>query len=148
MCIRDRVCAEGTAEEISESTTSITGLYLSGKKQIEVPKERIKPGKKITEGEWLFLDKTSGHNLKNLSLQLPIGLFVCVTGVSGSGKSTLINQTLLPAVSNILGNKEKLNAKPYGSIKGAKNLLLHIAGPSDMKMNEMVSASNFIYDEA
>jgi len=117
-----QVCAEGTAEEISKSTTSITGLYLSGKKQIEVPKERIKPGKKTTEGEWLFLDKTTGHNLKNLSLQLPIGLFVCVTGVSGSGKSTLINQTLLPAVSNILGNKEKLNAKPYGSIKGAENI--------------------------
>ena len=117
-----QVCAEGTAEEISKSTTSITGLYLSGKKQIEVPKERIKPGKKTTKGEWLFLDKTTGHNLKNLSLQLPIGLFVCVTGVSGSGKSTLINQTLLPAVSNILGYKEKLNAKPYGSIKGAENI--------------------------
>ena len=117
-----QVCAQGTAEEISKSTTSITGLYLSGKKQIEVPKERIKPGKKTTKGEWLFLDKTAGHNLKNLSLQLPIGLFVCVTGVSGSGKSTLINQTLLPAVSNILGYKEKLNAKPYGSIKGAENI--------------------------
>ena len=117
-----QVCAQGTAEEISKSTTSITGLYLSGKKQIEVPKERIKPGKKTTKGEWLFLDKTTGHNLKNLSLQLPIGLFVCVTGVSGSGKSTLINQTLLPAVSNILGYKEKLNAKPYGSIKGAENI--------------------------
>ena len=117
-----QVCAQGTAEEISKSTTSITGLYLSGKKQIEVPKERIKPGKKTTEGEWLFLDKAIGHNLKNLSLQLPIGLFVCVTGVSGSGKSTLINQTLLPAVSNILGYKEKINAKPYGSIKGAENI--------------------------
>ena len=117
-----QVCAEGTAEEISKSTTSITGLYLSGKKQIEVPKERIKPGKKTTEGEWLFLDKAIGHNLKNLSLQLPLGLFVCVTGVSGSGKSTLINQTLLPAVSNILNQKEKLNAKPYGSIKGAENI--------------------------
>ena len=117
-----QVCAQGTAEEISKSTTSITGLYLSGKKQIEVPKERIKPGKKTTEGEWLFLDKAIGHNLKNLSLQLPIGLFVCVTGVSGSGKSTLINQTLLPAVSNILNQKEKLNAKPYGSIKGAENI--------------------------
>ena len=117
-----QICAEGTAEEISKSTTSITGLYLSGKKQIEVPKERIKPGKKTTEGEWLFLDKAIGHNLKSLSLQLPIGLFVCVTGVSGSGKSTLINQTLLPAVSNILNQKEKLNAKPYGSIKGAENI--------------------------
>ena len=53
---------------------------------------------------------------------MPIGLFVCVTGVSGSGKSTLINQTLLPAVSNILNMKEKLNAKPYGDIKGADNI--------------------------
>ena len=117
-----QVCAEGTAKEISKSTTSITGLYLSGKKQIEIPKERIKPGNKTIDGEWLFLNKTTGHNLKNLNLQLPIGLFVCVTGVSGSGKSTLINQTLLPAVSNILNMKEKLNAKPYGDIKGAENI--------------------------
>ena len=117
-----QVCAEGTAKEISKSTTSITGLYLSGKKQIEIPKERVKPGKKTIDGEWLFLNKTTGHNLKNLNLQLPIGLFVCVTGVSGSGKSTLINQTLLPAVSNILNMKEKLNAKPYGDIKGADNI--------------------------
>jgi len=117
-----QVCAEGTAKEISKSTTSITGLYLSGKKQIEIPKERIKPGNKTIDGEWLFLNKTTGHNLKNLNLQLPIGVFVCVTGVSGSGKSTLINQTLLPAVSNILNMKEKLNAKPYGDIKGAENI--------------------------
>ena len=117
-----QVCAEGTAKEISKSTTSITGLYLSGKKQIEIPQERVKPGKKSIDGEWLFLNKTTGHNLKNLNLQLPIGLFVCVTGVSGSGKSTLINQTLLPAVSNILNMKERLNAKPYGDIKGADNI--------------------------
>ena len=117
-----QVCAEGTAKEISKSTTSITGLYLSGKKQIEVPKERVKPGNKTIDGEWLFLNNTTGHNLKNLNLQLPIGLFVSVTGVSGSGKSTLINQTLLPAVSNILNMKEKLNAKPYGDIKGADNI--------------------------
>ena len=117
-----QVCAEGTAKEISKSTTSITGLYLSGKKKIEIPQERVKPGKKSIDGEWLFLNKTTGHNLKNLNLQLPIGLFVCVTGVSGSGKSTLINQTLLPAVSNILNMKERLNAKPYGDIKGADNI--------------------------
>jgi len=117
-----QVCAEGTAKEISKSTTSITGLYLSGKKQIEIPKERVKPGNKTIDGEWLFLNKTTGHNLKKLNLQLPIGLFVCVTGVSGSGKSTLINQTLLPAVSNILNMKEKLNAKPYSDIKGADNI--------------------------
>ena len=117
-----QVCAEGNAQEISKSTTSITGLYLSGKKQIEIPKERIKPGKKSIDGEWLFLNKTTGHNLKNLNLQLPIGLFVCITGVSGSGKSTLINQTLLPAVSNTLNMKEKLNAKPYGDIKGADKI--------------------------
>ena len=117
-----QVCAEGTAKEISKSTTSITGLYLSGKKQIEIPLERVRPGKKSIDGEWLFLNKTTGHNLKNLNLQLPIGLFVCITGVSGSGKSTLINQTLLPAVSNILNMKERLNAKPYGDIKGADNI--------------------------
>ena len=117
-----QVCAEGTAKEISKSTTSITGLYLSGKKQIEIPKQRVKPGNKTIDGEWLFLNNTTGHNLKNLNLQLPIGLFVSVTGVSGSGKSTLINQTLLPAVSNILNMKEKLNAKPYGDIKGADNI--------------------------
>ena len=117
-----QVCAEGNAKEISKSTTSITGLYLSGKKQIEVPKKRIKPNKKDKQKDWLFLNKASGHNLKNINLELPLGLFVCVTGVSGSGKSTLINQTLLPAVSNSLNKKEKMDAKPYESIKGSENI--------------------------
>ena len=117
-----QICAQGTAEEISKSTTSITGLYLSGKKQIEIPKNRIKPGKKTIEGKWLSLYGAKGHNLKNLNLHLPLGLFVCVTGVSGSGKSTLINQTLLPAVSNILSRGLKLDSKPFEQVKGAESI--------------------------
>mgnify|MGYP000008701476 FL=1 len=117
-----QVCAQGTAEEISKSTTSITGLYLSGKKQIEIPKDRIKPSRKTIEGNWLSLYGARGHNLKNLNLHLPLGLFVCVTGVSGSGKSTLINQTLLPAVSNIITRGVQLDSKPFENIKGAESI--------------------------
>ena len=117
-----KVCAQGTAEEISNSTTSITGLYLSGKKKIDIPKERNEPKQKNKKESWLFLYGAKGHNLKNLNLQLPLGLFICVTGVSGSGKSTLINQTLLPAVSNSLSKGVKLDSKPFEEIKGAENI--------------------------
>ena len=116
-----KVCAYGTPKEIAKSTTSITGLYLSGKKQIEIPKERIKPNKNKEIG-WLELTGARGHNLKDLHLKLPLGLFVCVTGVSGSGKSTLINQTLLPAVSNILKKENTEEAMLYEKITGAENI--------------------------
>ena len=109
-----KVCAEGSAIEISKSTTSITGQFLSGKRKILIPKKR----KPCQKGELIKLQGASGHNLKNLDLNLPLGLFVCVTGVSGSGKSTLINQTLLPAVSNQLNKIKTKDSKPYVAITG------------------------------
>ena len=112
-----KVCAEGCADEVAKSTTSITGQFLSGKRQISVPKKR----KSIEKEELIRLKGASGHNLKKVNLDLPLGLFVCVTGVSGSGKSTLINQTLLPALSNTL-NKSTLDSQPYDDIKGAKEI--------------------------
>lgn len=113
-----KVCAEGSAAEISKSTTSITGQFLSGKRKISVPEKR----KLIRKEELIRLKGASGHNLKNVDLDLPLGLFVCVTGVSGSGKSTLINQTLLPAVSNKLNKSSAVDSKPYANIKGTEEI--------------------------
>ena len=68
------------------------------------------------------LSKASGHNLKNVDLELPLDLFVCVTGVSGSGKSTLINQTLLPAISNEVSRAERRDPKPFKGLSGIQDV--------------------------
>ncbi|MFZ6052442.1 excinuclease ABC subunit UvrA [Halocola ammonii] len=110
-----RIVAEGTAEEHS-AQGSQTSLYLSGKKNIEVPNKRRKgTGKKLT------LEKASGHNLKEVTLKIPLGTFTCITGVSGSGKSSLINQTLYPILN---GHFYKGVKKPlaYKGIKGLDHL--------------------------
>ncbi len=93
-----KVVAEGNPREIQNNPASLTGLYLSGKLKIPTPKRRHRPDATRT----LILKGASGNNLKNIDLQLPVGLFVCVTGVSGSGKSTLINDTLCRAISRHL----------------------------------------------
>ncbi|MBS4095549.1 MAG: excinuclease ABC subunit UvrA [Sulfuricella sp.] len=92
------VVAEGTPKEIQNNPNSLTGLYLSGERRIEVPKERHAPDPQ----RMLQLTGATGNNLKNVTLDLPVGLFVCVTGVSGSGKSTLVNDTLYRAVARHL----------------------------------------------
>lgn len=84
------IVGQGSVDDIKASPRSITGQFLSGERRIEIPAQRHAPKK----GQWLKLLGASGNNLKNVDLEIPAGLFVCVTGVSGSGKSTLINDTL------------------------------------------------------
>ena len=110
------VMAQGTAEEISKVKDSVTGQYLSGRKQIKVPKHR----RKLT-GKYLEIVKATEHNLKNISVKIPLGQFVCVTGVSGSGKSTLVNEVLFKNVNKIL-NKSNDRAGKCKEIKGIENI--------------------------
>jgi excinuclease ABC subunit A len=111
------ICAEGTLEEILNNKNSITAKYLSGEKQISIPSIRKKPSDKF-----IRIIESQENNLKNVSAQLPVGLFTCITGVSGSGKSSLINQTLLPLSSFIL-NKSKLTKEvKCQKIDGLENL--------------------------
>jgi excinuclease ABC subunit A len=108
-----RVVAEGTPSEIRGNPASLTGQYLSGALEIAVPKSRRRYDRARTFG----LRGARGNNLKNIDLALPVGLFVCVTGVSGSGKSTLINDTLYNAVARELYGSVHEPA-PHDSIKG------------------------------
>ena len=98
-----KICAQGDIKAILKNKDSITAKYLSGKREIKVPKKRAKVNsKKIT------IINARENNLSNVNIDIPVGLFTCVTGVSGSGKSSLINQTLLP-ISSFLLNKAKLS---------------------------------------
>jgi excinuclease ABC subunit A len=108
-----RVVAEGTPEQIKRNPASLTGQYLSGKLEIPVPKSR----RRVDKSSLLRLRGARGNNLKNVDLELPVGLFVCVTGVSGSGKSTLVNDTLYHAVAhNLYGSIAE--PAPHDSIQG------------------------------
>ena len=107
------VVAEGTPEAIRMSEHSLTGQYLSGRRRIAIPKKRRQPDPE----RQLVVTDASGNNLKNVTLNLPVGLFVCVTGVSGSGKSTLINDTLYAAVARHLYGSSAEPA-PHGEIHG------------------------------
>jgi excinuclease ABC subunit A len=93
-----KVIAQGTPQEIARHPESLTGQYLSGRRRIELPGLRHRSNPK----RQLAIAGASGNNLKRISVSIPVGLFVCVTGVSGSGKSTLINDTLFPAVAKHL----------------------------------------------
>ena len=108
------VIAEGTAQQIMQNPNSLTGKFLSGAEKIEIPKKRTALDKK----KILKLFGASGNNLKNVNLEIPVGLFTCITGVSGSGKSTLINDTLFPIAQNALNRAENSEAAPYKSIEG------------------------------
>ena len=98
------VMAQGTAEEIKKVENSITGQYLSGRKRIPVPKKR----RKTVKGKAIEVKGATEHNLKNISVKFPLGVFTCVTGVSGSGKSTLVNEILYKTIAKELnGSNEK-----------------------------------------
>ena len=113
-----RIIAQGNAEQIAANEQSITGQYLSGKRSIAVPAERSAPGK----DNWLSINGARGNNLRDISVDIPLGLFTCITGVSGSGKSTLINQTLLPEASRILNGSSSRSRVEFDEISGLDKL--------------------------
>jgi excinuclease ABC subunit A len=110
------VVAQGTPEEIRLAAQSLTGQYLSGQRQIPLPARRQKPA----PGRALTVSGARGNNLKDVRLALPVGLFVCVTGVSGSGKSTLINDTLYRAVARHLYDSAEEPA-PHEDVEGLEH---------------------------
>ncbi len=107
------IVAQGNPEAL-QKFNSITCQYLSGKRKIELPLKRRKPG-----DNFLQLKGATGNNLKNVDLKLPLGVFTCITGVSGSGKSSLINETLYPILSKHFYRSEQ-KPLPYQSIEGLK----------------------------
>ncbi|MGI2864846.1 excinuclease ABC subunit UvrA [Vibrio alginolyticus] len=111
------VVAEGTMEEIVANPNSLTGQYLSGVKEIAVPKDRTPRDPKKT----VELLGATGNNLKNVNLSIPVGLFSCITGVSGSGKSTLINDTFFKIAHTQLNGATAAQPSPYKSIKGLEH---------------------------
>ncbi|HTQ98928.1 MAG TPA: excinuclease ABC subunit UvrA [Candidatus Acidoferrum sp.] len=112
------IVAQGTPKDIINNAASLTGRYLAGKEGIAIPAKRnaINPDKK------LVLRGARGNNLKNVTLEIPLGLMTCVTGVSGSGKSTLINNTLYPIVATALNGATTLDPAPYDELQGLKLL--------------------------
>ena len=112
------VVAQGTVEQIIKNKNSLTGRYLSGKERIEIPDQRVGNDPK----KQLVLSGARGNNLKNVTLEIPLGLMTCITGVSGSGKSTLINNTLYPLAATLLNRASTLDAAPYDKLDGLQQL--------------------------
>ncbi|KAB0691953.1 excinuclease ABC subunit UvrA [Pseudomonas aeruginosa] len=110
--------AEGTPDQVMNHPDSLTGKYLSGRKKIAVPAKRTPRDKK----KLLKLKGARGNNLQNVNLEIPVGLFTCITGVSGSGKSTLINNTLFPITATALNGATTLEVAPYDSFDGLQHL--------------------------
>ena len=110
------VVAQGTAEEIKNVPESITGKYLSGRMKIEVPKKRRK-----SNGKSIEVIEACEHNLKNINVKFPLGVFTCVTGVSGSGKSTLVNDILYKNIAREINGASERPGK-CKEIKGIKNI--------------------------
>lgn len=108
------IVAEGTLKDIVRETRSLTGRYLSGQERIAIPKQRTP----VDRDRLLVLKGASGNNLKQVDLEIPVGLLTCITGVSGSGKSTLINGTLYPITATRLNKATSLNAAPHDEIEG------------------------------
>ncbi|NLW48123.1 MAG: excinuclease ABC subunit UvrA [Firmicutes bacterium] len=111
------VVATGTLDDVLNQPDSVTGQYLSGQKQIKVPQKRRKPN-----GKSLEIKGAAEHNLKRIDVKIPLGLFVCVTGVSGSGKSTLVNDILYPVAATKLNRASTLQAGAHQKIVGFEYL--------------------------
>ena len=110
------VIAKGTPAEVIKTPDSLTGMYLSGKRKIEVPKQRRKGN-----GKFITIHGARENNLKNIDVEFPLGKFIALTGVSGSGKSTLLLDTLYPAIMRILYNS-KLETGAHDVITGMENI--------------------------
>ena len=111
------VVAEGTIKQIKANKNSITGQFLSGKRGIKIPKVRNKGN-----GKTLKIVGATGNNLQKINLDIPLGVFTCITGVSGSGKSTLINGTLYPAAAIALNKASTLKPAAHTKISGLSHL--------------------------
>ncbi|HGY2268350.1 excinuclease ABC subunit UvrA [Morganella morganii] len=111
------IVAQGALEDIIGTPDSLTGKFLSGERRITIPEKRnaADPAKMLT------ITGASGNNLKNVTLNLPVGLFTCITGVSGSGKSTLINDTLFPIAQTQLNGATTNTPAPYKSVDGLEH---------------------------
>ena len=112
-----QVMAQGTAEEVKKVENSVTGQYLSGRKKIPVPTKR----RKHTKSKVIEVQGATENNLKNISVQFPLGVFNCVTGVSGSGKSTLVNEVLYKTIAKEL-NGSSLKPGKCKAVKGLQNI--------------------------
>ncbi len=112
------VVATGTPKQIMQNKNSLTGRYLSGKENIELPTHRLP----FTASKTLKLIGAKENNLKDITVEFPIGLFCCVTGVSGSGKSTLVNDTLYPIAAKLLNGAKQLSIGKYDNITGLEHL--------------------------
>lgn len=110
------IVATGSVEDLEKCERSITGQYLSGKKKIEVPKTR-----REYTGKTIKIHGAAENNLKDIDVEIPLGQFVCVTGVSGSGKSSLVNEILYKALASSV-NKSKIKPGKYKSIEGLENI--------------------------
>ena len=111
-----QIVAAGTPEDVMKNTNSITGDYLSGRKSIDIPQTRRKGN-----GKFLLVRGAKEHNLKEIDVDIPLGCFVCITGVSGSGKSSLVNGIIAPVLERELNGSIR-SAGKYKEIKGIENL--------------------------
>ena len=112
-----QVVVAGAPEEVRNSTESLTGQYLSGKRAIAIPQQRTA----VDEDRMISIIGAHGNNLKTVDAHIPVGLMTCVTGVSGSGKSTLVNDTLYKAVADLL-NRSSRNPAPHKEIRGLEQV--------------------------
>ncbi|MDB2376786.1 excinuclease ABC subunit UvrA, partial [Luminiphilus sp.] len=108
------IVAQGTIDDVMQVEESLTGAYMSGKREIAIPATR----RPMDSDRMLVIEGARGNNLQAVTLELPVGLLTCITGVSGSGKSTLINGTLYPLAATELNGATTLKAAPHDAVKG------------------------------